>query len=175
MKEKLTKFDEQCLKKAIDTAKEVSKHNIYFPVGAVLVIENEIIDSATNENKKRKSYVDHAENRLIIKNKQKIYKAHKKNPQVSISLYSTLEPCIQCLGACIINHVNKIVYIQEDPHGGACDIKSPKGSHYKKVWPKIIHAPISDTPKKIMISFFESELKRGNIEWPKTMLSWLRD
>ncbi|MDD5464598.1 MAG: deaminase [Candidatus Moranbacteria bacterium] len=176
MTTRLTKFDKACLKKAIEVAERVGAHKVNFPVGAVLTIDGEIVDSATNENNKKKSYVDHAENRLIIKNKRKIYKAHKANPHASIFLYSTFEPCIQCLGSCVINHVTKIVYIQKDPHGGACEIKKHNiGSHYKKVWPEIIHAPISNIPKKIMISFFEAELKRGNIGWPTTMLGWLKD
>jgi len=176
MKEKLTKFDKLCLKKAIEIAKEVGIQNVNFPVGAVLTIDGKIVDSATNENNKRKSYIDHAENRLIIKNKNKIYKTYTANAHASISLYSTLEPCIQCLGSCVINHVKKIFYIQKDPHGGACNVKKHNiGSHYKKVWPEIIHAPISNVPKKIMISFFEAELERGNIEWPTTMLGWLKD
>jgi tRNA(adenine34) deaminase len=176
MKNNLTKFDRSCLKKAIEVARKAGASKVNFPVGAVLTIGDEIVDTATNENNKRKSFIDHAENRLIIKNKKKIYTAHKADRGISISLYSTLEPCLQCLGSCVINHVKRVVYIQKDPHGGACNIKKHHlGTHYKNVWPEIVHAPVSDVPKRIMISFFESELKRGNIEWPTTMLGWLKE
>ena len=83
---------------------------------------------------------------------KKLFKAFDAGK--SSTLYTTLEPCIQCLGSCVTNNVSKIIYIQKDPNGGACDMKHDKiGLHYREVWPEIIHAPISEKPKKLMIAF----------------------
>lgn len=175
MTSKLTKFDKKCLQKTIGVARETFKQGINYPVGAVLSIDDEIIDVAGNEIIKHKSFVKHAENVLIIRNGKKLYKASKAGKK--ISLYSTLEPCIQCLGSCVTNKVNRIVYIQKDPNGGACDIKYNNiGSRYKEFWPEIIHAPISKEPKRIIISYFRLELERGNnIEWATKMLRLLQN
>jgi tRNA(adenine34) deaminase len=173
MKSKLTKFDRECLQKAIKIAAEIQKKGVNYPVGAILSVENKIIDSGGSSMINDKSRVMHAENALIIRNGKKLFKAFDSGK--SSTLYTTLEPCIQCLGACVTNNISRILYIQKDPNGGACAMKHNKiGLHYRKVWPEIIHAPISEKPKKIMIAFFKSEIKRGNIEWPTKMLRLLK-
>jgi len=175
MNNALSKFDKQCLKKAIDVATETFKRGVNYPVGAVLCIDNEIVDIVGNEINGRKSLVKHAENTLIIRNDRKLYMASKAGK--TICLYSTLEPCIQCLGSCVTNKVNKIFYIQKDPNGGACDIRYDNiGSRYKEFWPEIIYAPISKIPKKLMVAHFKSNLKnRINIEWANKMLGLLKN
>ncbi|OGI27688.1 MAG: hypothetical protein A2359_03210 [Candidatus Moranbacteria bacterium RIFOXYB1_FULL_43_19] len=172
MKSKISKFDKECLQKAIDFASEVFKKGTNYPVGAVLSIDGKIVDATGSNMFGHKSRVMHAENTLIIRNGKKLFKAFDAGK--SSTLYTTLEPCIQCLGSCVTNNVSKIIYIQKDPNGGACDMKHDKiGLHYREVWPEIIHAPISEKPKKLMIAFFKSEVKRGNIEWPNKMLKLL--
>lgn len=172
MNTKITKFDRECLRRAIDFATEAHKTGVNYPVGAVLSIDNKIIDATGSNMFKHKSRVMHAENTLIIRNGKKLFKAF--NQGKSSTLYTTLEPCIQCLGSCVTNNIDRIMYIQRDPNGGACDMKHDKiGLHYREVWPKIIHAPISEKPKKLMIAFFKSEVKKGNIEWPNKMLKLL--
>lgn len=172
MKAKLTKFDQECLRKSIDFATETFKKGVNYPVGAVLSIGDKIFDGTGSNMFKHRSRVMHAENTLIIRNGKKLFKAFESGKKST--LYTTLEPCIQCLGACVTNNVSRIVYIQKDPNGGACDMKHDKiGLHYREVWPEIIHAPISEKPKKLMLAFFRSEIKKGNTEWPSKMLKLL--
>ncbi len=168
---RISQFDKRCLEMAISIAKKTYMHGNY-PVGAVLAIDNKIVDDANNEINKQRSFVNHAENTLIIRNGKLLSDAYKQNKV--ISLYSTLEPCIQCLGASVTNHINRILFIERDPNGGACDLKHDNiGLWYKKTWPKIIHYPFSKEPKQLMIKFFHEEIKRGNIAWPKKMLRLL--
>lgn len=170
----LTEFDKKCLDKAIEIARQTCEHGLNYPVGAVLAIDDEVVDEAGNEINKNKSYVNHAENALIIRNGARLYEATKTKKQKTI--YSTLEPCLQCLGACVANNVDRIIYIQKDPNGGACDIKHDNiGARYKEFWPEIIHAPISEDPKKYMITFFNEEIKKGNVEWPTKMLTYFNE
>jgi len=164
----LIQFDKECFQKAIEVARETYKKG-NFPVGAVLTIDDEIIDIAGNTKNEQQTYVNHAENTLIINNGKKLAQAYKKGRK--ISLYSTLEPCIQCLGASVINHIDRILYIEKDPNGGACDIKHDNiGIWYKEVWPEIVYVPFTDELKKLMIKFFHEEIERGNTKWPKKML-----
>ena len=172
MKSKITKSDKKCLAKAIDFAAEASKTGANYPVGAVLEIDGKIVDGTGSNMFKHKSRVMHAENTLIIRNGKKLFKAFDLGK--ASTLYTTLEPCIQCLGACVTNSVSRIIYIQKDPNGGACNMKHDKiGLQYSEVWPEIIHAPISEKPKKLMLAFFKSEMKKGNTEWPNKMLKLL--
>ncbi len=171
MNTSLSDFDAKCLNIAISVAKDTSERGNY-PVGAVLAIDDQIIDQAGNEIQQLKSSVNHAENVLITRNGNKLYNAWK-NKQ-SISLYSTLEPCILCLGAAVITRINKIFYIQKDPHGGACDMKHDDiGTWYREKWPTINHVPISQEPLEVMVEYFKSEMAKGNTKWPETMLKLL--
>lgn len=164
-------LNDKYLRLAIDVAKQASNEGNY-PVGAVLTINQQIIDQAGNEINQGKSFFNHAENLLIMRNGSKLYEAWKNSKE--ISLYSTLEPCIQCLGASIINHINKIYYIQKDPNGGACDLKHDNiGLWYKNSWPEIVYSPISKEPLDMMIAFFNNEIKKGNTKWPTKMLQLL--
>lgn len=168
---KLSQFDKQCFERAISIARETFADGNY-PVGAVLAIDDKIVDTAGNEMNKQKSFVSHAENSLIIKNGRLLAEAYEQNK--TISLYSTLEPCIQCLGASVTNHIKRILFIEKDPNGGACNLKHDDiGLWYKEVWPEIIYAPFYEEPKKLMIKFFHNEIKRGNTEWPERMLKLL--
>lgn len=167
MKE-LSEFDKQCFAAAIAIARETYTKGNY-PVGAVLAIDGRIVDQAGNEIKLKNSFVNHAENSLIIRNGQLLGEAYKQGK--IISLYSTLEPCIQCLGAAVTNHVNRILFIERDPNGGACGLNHDNiGLWYKESWPEIIHLPYTDEPKQLMFEFFRKEIERGNDEWPLKML-----
>jgi tRNA(adenine34) deaminase len=168
MKLKLSQQELISLKKAIDASKNAYKSGNY-PVGAVLTVDDKIIGIAGNKIFEKNSFTNHAELSLIIRNGSKLFEAYKENK--IIKLFSTLEPCIQCLGASVTNHVNKIVYITKDPNGGACNLKYDNiGDFYKNHWPEIIYAPISDQPLNLMRRYFQKEITKGNTEWPRKML-----
>jgi tRNA(adenine34) deaminase len=89
-----------------------------FPVGAIIVANDEIVGKGFRENASGESdnELDHAEALALkdwLKNKRKGY-------GTELIAYSTLEPCLMCLGALIINGIDTIVYAVEDPMGGAC-------------------------------------------------------
>ncbi len=162
----LNELDKKCFTLAIDMANK-SYEAGDFPVGAVLVIDDKIFDTSGNERNKE-SWVTHAENSLLIRNDINIKQAHKENK--IIKLYTTLEPCIQCLGASIMNRVDQIFFIQKDGIGGACDIKSNNlGAWYGEIWPKIYHIPFSDKPRQLLVKFFENEINsdKSISEWYK--------
>jgi tRNA(adenine34) deaminase len=164
--------DEKYLKLTIEVAREAFEKGNY-PVGAVLVIGDKIVGVAGNKINEKKSFVNHAENSLIIKFGAELAKI-KDQKDKEVVLYSTLEPCIQCLGAAVTNHVDKICYIEKDPNGGACNLKHDNiGLWYKEFWPEISQINFSDEPKKMMIEFFKRELNQGNAKWADRMLKLL--
>src|SRR4030042_3090059 len=108
MKTKLSKFDRKCLQKATKKAAEAFGSGTNYPVGAVLAIDNKIVEATGSTMFKRQSRVWHAENTLVIRNGKKLFKANELGK--SSTLYTTLEPCIQCLGACVTNNISRIIY-----------------------------------------------------------------
>lgn len=101
---------------ALDLARDALK-NGEFPVGAILVYDNKIIARGmrTHSRGNAVSEIDHAEINAIknwIENGKPFF--GKKT-----IIYTTLEPCLMCLGAIYINNIDTIVYAVEDPMGGA--------------------------------------------------------
>ena len=101
-----------------------------FPVGSVLVKGDRIIASGsrTGTAGNCKNEIDHAEmNALRQMNEH--YPDASPDP---LTAFCTMEPCLMCLGALLINNVNEIVYAYEDAMGGAtrCNV-SELGPLYK--------------------------------------------
>lgn len=92
MKSDLSDLDIKNLNLAVEQAKIAHEKGNY-PVGAILTIDEIVIGSGANKINQEKSHFDHAEMNVIAANASKLFEAYNSNKQ--ITLYSTLEPCIQ--------------------------------------------------------------------------------
>jgi tRNA(adenine34) deaminase len=168
----MNKFDEKCLQLSIEEAEKATNLGD-LPVGAVLTIGEHIVASGSNTGKTSTSYVNHAETRLLHDNITKILDSHDTRGNVAI--YSTLEPCLMCLGTAVLCKVNRITYIQSDPYGGACEIdRGTLGDRYQHTWPEIRHINFSRRPEELLRIFMEEQIKKGErVTWSKNFLSLL--
>lgn len=76
-----------------------------------------------------------------------------------------------------MNKVDRIIYIQKDPHAGACGIEIKSlGERYQKVWPKIINYNYSNKPKEMIVIFLKKQIKDGTkVDWSKNLLKLLNE
>jgi len=126
----ISPFDNLCLEKALEEA-EKSLESGNFPVGAVLSFDKQIFSQGGNYGESGQNYVFHAETKLLIEAGPQLLSASKAGKV--ISLFSTWEPCLMCLGIAVMNKVNRIIYIQKDPHSGSCGIdRSSLGVRYQE-------------------------------------------
>ncbi len=150
-----TKEDAKFMKIALDEAKK-SLDNGDIPVGAVLIIDGKLVDKGNNALYSNKSYVHHAEMSLLMKNSSAIKKAVGED-KLNVTLYTTLEPCLMCLGACNFHNISRIVYACPDPHAGATKLDvRPIGMRYKQKWP-IVESGLFQKESKEMIDKFFNE------------------
>ncbi len=113
----ITVTDEMWMEKALDSAQRaLGKHE--FPVGCILVSGDRIIGRGDRINSRGvlENELDHAEIRAIRD------LAQKGHVTGGFTAYTTLEPCLMCLGALILNGAERIVYAYEDVMGGATGI-----------------------------------------------------
>ena len=97
-----------------------------------------------------------------------IKKAKNKNKSSRAVLYTTLEPCLMCLGACVLSRIDKIVFGCLDPRGGATLIKLPPGiSFYQELWPRISGGLFQKEIFQIMKPWM---LSQGLEQWRKNIL-----
>jgi tRNA(Arg) A34 adenosine deaminase TadA len=163
----------KCLDLAIQEAEKSFEMGNY-PVGAVLSFDSKIIASSGNLGETTKNYINHAEAKIMIENATALLQGSKNGGM--ITLYSTLEPCLMCLGIAVMNKVNRIIYIQKDPHSGACNIdRKSLGARYQEVWPKIIKVSYSNKPKELIIKFLQKQIENGiKVDWSKKFLRLLK-
>ena len=112
--------DEFYMKKALEQARMALAAG-EFPVGCVMVRDNEILATGAREGTGGNSLneVDHAEI-MALRNFSRFDR--KVNMQ-EVSVFSTLEPCLMCFGALVISGIGRIVFAYEDAMGGGtrCD------------------------------------------------------
>ena len=106
------------MQKAIELA-ETALNNGELPIASVLVLNNEIVASAYTTEKRDRRYLVHAElNALLAADKLDLsYKDRQK-----CVLYTTLEPCMMCLGACMSFFLGEIHYALESAADGAVNM-----------------------------------------------------
>lgn len=84
------------------------------PVGAVVILDGEIIGKAHNLRETLQDPTAHAEVLAITQAAN-----HMKSWRLEgASLYVTLEPCAMCSGAIILARLAKVVYGAKDPKAG---------------------------------------------------------
>ena len=86
------------------------------PVGALVVLDNNIISASFNTREADKNPLGHAEINAIRLASQNISSKYLRN----MALYVTLEPCPMCTGAILEAGIKRVVFGAYDPKGGAC-------------------------------------------------------
>jgi tRNA(adenine34) deaminase len=86
------------------------------PVGAIILLDGQIIGRGFNQTAKLKDPTAHAEI-LAITSACEVVGDWRLDGAV---LYCTLEPCSMCAGAAVLARIARIVYGAADPKFGAC-------------------------------------------------------
>ena len=87
------------------------------PVGAVLVLDGEIVAQSGNRTRAETDVTAHAEVAVIRAAARKL----GQERLVGADLYVTLEPCTLCAAAISFARIRRLYYGAEDPKGGAVD------------------------------------------------------
>ena len=109
----MKKDDKFYMQLAIEEAKK-AEYLGEVPIGAVIVLDGEVIASAHNLRETTQSAITHAELLAIEKACQKIGSWRLEEAE----LYVTLEPCPMCSGAIILSRVERVIYGAKDPKAG---------------------------------------------------------
>lgn len=86
------------------------------PVGAVIILDNQLIGRGFNQTEKLKDPTAHAEI-LAITSACEAVGDWRLDEAI---LYCSLEPCSMCAGAAVLARIKKIVFGASDPKFGAC-------------------------------------------------------
>jgi len=108
--------DKRFMKKALEAAHQALGMG-EFPVGCVMVYEDKILVTGARHNSAPESQneLDHAEMLAL----RRLIDLGQGIDRAKVTLFSTLEPCLMCYAALIVNGIRNIVYAYEDVLGGA--------------------------------------------------------
>jgi tRNA(adenine34) deaminase len=103
------------MSKALDEAEQALSHG-EFPVGCIMVYEGEVIASGTRHGTRPddRNEVDHAEMLAL----RRLGNHGQEIDREKVTVFTTLEPCLMCYAALIINGIRRVVYAYEDVMGG---------------------------------------------------------
>ena len=148
--------DIKFMKKALIEAKKAYKRE-EVPVGAVLVLNGQIIARGYNQTENKSDPTQHAEIICL----QKASKKLKNWRLLQTTLYSTLEPCSMCAGALLQARVARLVWGAPDKRCGAngsfVNLFSLKHPFHQIT---ITFGVLKEECAEIMVDFFKQRRKK---------------
>ncbi len=87
------------------------------PVGAVVVARDRIVGRGSNRTEETNRPFEHAEMIAL----EEAVGALASKTLAECVLYSTIEPCVMCVGAALLARVPRIVFGAGEPRTGACE------------------------------------------------------
>jgi len=106
--------DAELMTQAIAHARRALEHDDV-PIGALVVIDGQVVAAAHNERELRNDPTAHAEVLAL----QAAAAAVGSSRLDGATLVTTLEPCPMCAGAALLARVQRVVFGAEDPKAGA--------------------------------------------------------
>ena len=89
------------------------------PIAAIVVLDDQILAQATASEQREKRFLGHAELVALEEaDRQQLSFAERRRAQ----LFTTLEPCLMCIGAAMSFFLGEIVYGLESPGDGAVEL-----------------------------------------------------
>ncbi len=131
------------------------------PVGALLVLENNVIGEGWNQPIRLNDPCAHAEIMALRAGAQSV-----KNYRLPGStLYVTLEPCVMCVGAIIHARVARVVFGATDPKSGAAGsafdlLSSPKFNHSVEIQSGILAEECAERLRAFFLKKREKKTKK---------------
>lgn len=153
--------DQPFMSRALDLAREAAQRD-EVPVGAVLVLDGQIIAEGSNQREETKRTTAHAEI-------QALENYSKKNGQWRLppgtSLFVTVEPCLMCTGALLWARLDNLYYgCSDSKNAGLERVRSLiEAGIYDHKFSEIHSGILAETCGGLMTVYFKKkrELKRA--------------
>ena len=153
--------DQKYMKIALSEAKTAAEIG-EIPIGAVIVLDGEIIAKAHNMRETWQDATAHAETIVIREACKKLNRWRL----TGATLYVTIEPCPMCAGAIVMSRISRLVYGSPDSKAGAAEslfnvVNNPALNHMVEVTSGVC----SEECTQVMKDFFKkrrSDNKQNN-------------
>ena len=147
-------LDEKYMAFAIEEAEAAYREN-EVPVGAVLVMNGEIIGRGHNHREAKLAISSHAEIEAIEDAANKLGRWNLEGA----TLYVTLEPCLMCAGAIVQSKISRLVYGADDVDRGAVRSKLSAFEYFKNDACPLVSRGVKEEECKALIGDFFKETR----------------
>ena len=151
--------DEFYMQKAIELAKRAEEID-EVPVGALVVLNGEIIAEAYNTRESTRCATHHAE-LLAIEEACRVMGGWRLP---GVTLYVTMEPCAMCAGAIINARIPRVVYGTRDirfgAFGSALDLAKVPLNHT----PEVCGGVLADETRQILTDYFKRKRVKRDVK-----------
>lgn len=118
-------FDLDHLRRAVRVALEAERIG-NLPIGSVITLGDEIIGEAGNALLVPQYHPGrHAEMEALARIDGKLWPRSRE-----MTCYTTLEPCVMCMGALLLHGIGRVVFGTTDPEGGTGQMLSRLPDYY---------------------------------------------
>ncbi len=149
----LTETDQQGMLTALAEA-ERGKTVGEIPIGAVVMVGEQLVSQAHNETVLRNDLTQHAE----ILGIRRAMNALETDRLDEATLYVTLEPCAQCAGAIVLSRIKRVVFGAYDPKAGMAgsveDLLRHPGLNHR---PEVLGGAMEEKCGVLLSEFFEGK------------------
>ncbi|WP_366140284.1 tRNA adenosine(34) deaminase TadA [uncultured Umboniibacter sp.] len=122
------------------------------PVGAVVVLDGEIIGEGFNQPITANDPTAHAE-MVALRQAAKSVQNYRL-PEAQI--YITMEPCSMCAGAIVHSRVKRVVFGADEPKSGVAKSQAKFfESPWLNAWPEVEGGLLADDSKALLQAFFK--------------------
>jgi tRNA(adenine34) deaminase len=148
--------DDEAMAMAIAEAERAPAHGDV-PVGAVVLVDGEVVAARHNERERNGDPTAHAE-LLALRDAAR---ARQDWRLLDATLVVTLEPCPMCAGAAVAARLRRLVFGAPDPRAGACGslynlCADPRLNHEVEVTAGVQRERVSE----LLTTFFASQRGR---------------
>ena len=139
------------MRRCLDLAREAAAA-AEVPVGAVVVLDGEVVGEGRNRTRERADPLAHAE--MLALGQAFVTVGEGRLPAATV--YSSLEPCYMCAGALLHARVCRIVYAAQDPKFGACGSLAnlPEDQRLTHRCP-VQSGLLADESSELLVQFFQ--------------------
>ncbi|MBW1676794.1 MAG: nucleoside deaminase [Deltaproteobacteria bacterium] len=133
-----------------------------FPVGCVMVYQNRVLVTGARHHSTpdNQNELDHAEILAL----RRLVGLEKKIDREKVTLFSTLEPCLMCYAALILNGIRQIVYAYEDVMGGGTNIDLKRLNPFYKDMEITVIPHVLRQDSLMLVKKFFSDPQRGYLK-----------
>jgi tRNA(adenine34) deaminase len=147
--------------------------NKEFPVGAVIFLGDEIISRAHSSGESKLEFLPHAEMAALLE-ADKLH--HLPSERKKMQLFTTLEPCMMCLGAAMSFYIGEIFYALEAPIDGAVNFATQFWQENREEMPSyslpVIHDGLLRSDSQDLLREYIRLVPNGPVvEFSKTLIA----